>query len=703
MDGVGTQVMGPWNPKCQVRPIGAIRYKPNPISDIDINPITGAVGSGALPLRPQPRNVWTKGSAKDQAQGVYYPSYRLAQQLRDGKFGDFDQNFSQSELAWNRGASQQDEGELKEAYFDIEMFDSRLWLRLGKQTVVWGKTELFRNQDQWNPQDLALASLPSLEESRIGLWMARAVWHFWDVGPLEDVRAEFVTIFDQFEPTDIGRCGEPYAPNPVCNKTLGLFIHGLTGFGIAGEIRPPDPWKQLEGDRGGRPPRVALGPLQLRSQRLLGLHGSALPGDAVPLLEERRSEDGTSALGNVDGELQDRKGVELPHREERAHPSQRQPAALPHDLRHQHRLLESRSECLRPDRLHQPEPGGSDSTSLSPTVAVAVGAIVSGQDPNALFGITGGGLFLELAEYGRRAAQAEVQPRRRPATRSRPASVTPLVSLVVDPNDGPAAVTPIRFQNLFTQFGLSPFLTDEQEGLLGCGPFYGTNCDIEGVDLMNAEASALMQSFPGFPGTSGSHWDTRDSERRPARHGGLPGRSDLHAVREGQALTSCRAAGGRVNPGYDIDVDGSTFGPDLIAVRNIYQRVHPFTGQEWNSEMAIASWNTLMALVALSSPAEPGKFLITDFNPSQPFAERPLLLRHAPVLQERPVLLPDLRNPAQHDSGGGQRALRPSRLDLGGREGDRAALPEAQHPRLRHGLRRGLHQIELGHRVHLGE
>ena len=133
------------------------------------------------------------------------------------------------------------------------MFDSRLWLRLGKQTVVWGKTELFRNQDQWNPQDLALASLPSLEESRIALWMARAVWHFWEVGPLQDVRAEFVAVYDQFEPTDLGRCGEPYAPLPVCDKTYGLMAHGFVADAIAGEIRPPNPWNSWKGiEAGGR-------------------------------------------------------------------------------------------------------------------------------------------------------------------------------------------------------------------------------------------------------------------------------------------------------------------------------------------------------------------------------------------------------------------------------------------------------------------
>ena len=245
-NGVGTQNLV-WNPDCTVRPIGALSNKPNPLRAGDRNPITGLGGAGALPYRPAPTLRFGSRGPGPEAQGVYYPNERLAELLRDGSFDSFDQNFSQAELQWNHGASQHDEKELKEAYLDIELFDSRLWLRLGKQTVVWGKTELFRNQDRWNPQDLALATLPSLEESRIALWMARAIWQFWNIGPFEDVRLEFATIIDQFEPTDIGRCGEPYTPNPACNKTFGLFIHGLTGFGVAGEERPPDPWNDASG------------------------------------------------------------------------------------------------------------------------------------------------------------------------------------------------------------------------------------------------------------------------------------------------------------------------------------------------------------------------------------------------------------------------------------------------------------------------
>ena len=100
--------------------------------------------------------------------------------------------FRESERAWNRGASQQDTKELKEAYVDIEVLDSRLWMRFGLQNIVWGKTELFRTTDQFNPTDLALASLPSLEEARIALWSARFVYSLYDVGAFEDARKLFI-------------------------------------------------------------------------------------------------------------------------------------------------------------------------------------------------------------------------------------------------------------------------------------------------------------------------------------------------------------------------------------------------------------------------------------------------------------------------------------------------------------------------------
>jgi hypothetical protein len=133
------------------------------------------------------------------------------------------------------------------------MLDSRLWMRLGLQNIVWGKTELFRTTDQFNPQDLALASLPSREESRIALWSARFVYSLYDVGALEDVRLELAFNFDKYEPADLGACGEPYTPDVVCTLTNGIFAHGALGVGVAGIDRPEDPWNDIEGiEIGGR-------------------------------------------------------------------------------------------------------------------------------------------------------------------------------------------------------------------------------------------------------------------------------------------------------------------------------------------------------------------------------------------------------------------------------------------------------------------
>ena len=65
---------------------------------------------------------------------------------------------------------------------------------LGKQNIVWGKTELFRTTDQFNPLDLGLSTLPSLEEARIPLLALRGVYSFYDVGPLADLRVELKNI-----------------------------------------------------------------------------------------------------------------------------------------------------------------------------------------------------------------------------------------------------------------------------------------------------------------------------------------------------------------------------------------------------------------------------------------------------------------------------------------------------------------------------
>ncbi len=195
-----------------------------------------------------------ESSAASQARGLFVPSKPLRELMQGGDLRPaWPLNLSENQRAWNRGLAQQDEKELKEAYLDIEMFDSQLWLRIGKQQIVWGKTELFRTTDQFNPQDLALATLPSLEESRIALWSVRGVWSFYEVGPFEDVRLELAANIDDYESSDFGSCGEPYVVNVVCSAQFGAFAHGFTGVGIIGIEKTPEPWQSLKGwEIGGR-------------------------------------------------------------------------------------------------------------------------------------------------------------------------------------------------------------------------------------------------------------------------------------------------------------------------------------------------------------------------------------------------------------------------------------------------------------------
>jgi hypothetical protein len=214
-----------------------------------------AGGRGESPFRPAPDLASTAigNAALLDAQGLYLPSVGLRRVLRSGDLDPLMFNFTETERAWNRGASQQRTKELKEAYVDLETLDHRLWMRLGLQNIVWGKTEIFRTTDQWNPQDLALSSLPTLEESRIALWSGRAVYSLYDVGPLQDVRLEVAANLDKFEPADLGACGEPYASDSVCLLTNAIATHSYLGVGIAGVDRPESPWKDA-GDLeiGGR-------------------------------------------------------------------------------------------------------------------------------------------------------------------------------------------------------------------------------------------------------------------------------------------------------------------------------------------------------------------------------------------------------------------------------------------------------------------
>jgi len=246
----------------------------------------------------------------------------------------------------------------------------------------------------------------------------------------------------------------------------------------------------------------------------------------------------------------------------------------------------------------------------------------------------------------------------------------PFVPLSRDAGDGPKAPPNAEVPEFDTftgnspiiKFGLgiAPFLTDEQEALLGCGRFFQTECDIDGVDLLNAEASALVQSWPGVPGTfSLTGWDLTDPNRIQPGTVGFEGLAVCTRADRNEKLPGCRGPG---DPGFDPAIDGMPVFRDktmepfddpgdadfvkdpvpffnntvLAELRNrgfstcpdvaVGDRlIHPFTCQPFQNEMAVVSFNLLMVLTSLSGPLgvteADAPREINEFKPSEPFRE----------------------------------------------------------------------------------
>jgi len=614
------------DPNCDYDSIGANRATPNPFNPNDFNPLIGVKGSAALPYRPAPEFNANSGAPLQYARGVYYPNYRLQQLLADGDLTQVSTKYRRGELAWNRGQSQQEQKELKELYADIEMFDSRLWLRIGYQTIVWGKTELFRNQDQFNPQDVGLASLPSLEESRISLWALRAIWSFYDVGPLNDVRLEIAMNYDQYQSIDPGVCGEPYAPLAVCQLNEGTIAHGYLGLGLAGIQLPPDPWNSLQGiEVGAR--------LEFRWDRFSFAITDFYGYQDIPYVEQIFSY--SRNVDPVSGRPRHTMTTERCR-------TGKEPGCLdPENALTQHSANQQLfavacavSLAVAPDLdptaclaniFGSPNATPpNDVLPVSPRLVVVLNTIARGDTSG---GLTGEGAFLAglIGATDSAALSAEIA---RNSYNGMVGKVT--VDLNLDPFDGdnpdianasknnPLLNAKDRAETVdffydpagLIRGSLSGRLTDWQEALLGCGPFFRTSCDLDGVDVLNMEGGVFFQSFTNVAGTfdpdRSSSWDTFDKSRPQPGTVGFAGAPLCTRYENGQTfiLPGCRGPG---DDGYNVKQDGSTAG-----------LLHPFTGQQFANEMAALSWNILMGVAGFSMPGDDG-IQPQDFDVDNPF------------------------------------------------------------------------------------
>jgi hypothetical protein len=104
---------------------------------------------------------------------------------------------------------------IRELYMDFDHGlpngDMVSW-RLGKQQVIWGRTDLFRVLDVINPVDYSRNNIyDELEDIRIPMWIAKADWRMGAGDVFDDLNLSFVWNFDKFRPHNLGRCGTPNA------------------------------------------------------------------------------------------------------------------------------------------------------------------------------------------------------------------------------------------------------------------------------------------------------------------------------------------------------------------------------------------------------------------------------------------------------------------------------------------------------------
>jgi hypothetical protein len=93
----------------------------------------------------------------------------------------------------------------------FELPDSKaLFLKLGRQQVVWGRTDLFRVLDVINPVDYSRNNIyDELQDIRIPMWILQAEYRMGPSQSMQDRNLQVVWNFDKFRPHNLGQCGTP--------------------------------------------------------------------------------------------------------------------------------------------------------------------------------------------------------------------------------------------------------------------------------------------------------------------------------------------------------------------------------------------------------------------------------------------------------------------------------------------------------------
>ena len=104
---------------------------------------------------------------------------------------------------------------IRELYLDAAISlknGHELGFRIGRQQVVWGRTDLFRVLDVINPVDFSRNNIyDELEDIRIPMGIVNAEYRLGAAGAFDDLNFQVVWKFEDFRPHNLGQGGQPFA------------------------------------------------------------------------------------------------------------------------------------------------------------------------------------------------------------------------------------------------------------------------------------------------------------------------------------------------------------------------------------------------------------------------------------------------------------------------------------------------------------
>lgn len=101
-----------------------------------------------------------------------------------------------------------------------------LFVKLGRQQVVWGRTDLFRVLDVINPVDYSRNNIyDELSDIRIPQWILQSEFRFGGDKLFAERNFQIVWNFDRFRPNNLGQCG---SPNTILDA--GCFFRGMANL-----------------------------------------------------------------------------------------------------------------------------------------------------------------------------------------------------------------------------------------------------------------------------------------------------------------------------------------------------------------------------------------------------------------------------------------------------------------------------------------